>query len=174
MAGDRAQHQGEQRVCLAKVATAHGVKGLVKLWVYAQDPQLLETAPALYTRAQGGQQVAIDLRNEHGDYWIAAIEGLQDRDTAEGWRHTEIWIDREALPEVADAEEFYYTDLIGLPAYGEDGAELGEIVAIQNFGAGDLLEVQPRNAGSYYVPFTHDFVPEIDTANGWLRVIPPV
>lgn len=174
MASDSAQQKGGQRVCLARVATAHGVKGLVKLWVHAQDPQLLATAPALYTRAHGGQQVSVDLRNPMGDYWIAAIEGVADRDTAQNWRHTEIWMDRAHLPEVDDGDEYYYADLIGLKAYGTDEAELGEIVAIENFGAGDLLEVRPRDAGSYYVPFTRDFVPEIDTANGWLRVIPPL
>jgi 16S rRNA processing protein RimM len=83
-------------------------------------------------------------------------------------------MDRAHLPEVDDGDEYYYADLIGLRAHGADEAELGEIVAIENFGAGDLLEVQPRDAGSYYVPFTRDFVPEIDAKNGWLRVIPPV
>lgn len=174
MASNSAETTSGQRICLAKVATTHGVKGLVKLWVYAQDPQLLETAPALYSAHEGGQQIRLDLRNPHGDYWIAAIEGVENREAAQDWRHTEIWMDRDHLPSATETDEFYYADLIGLQAYGEDGQLAGEVVAIENFGAGDLLEIQPPHAGSFYVPFTRDFVPEIDTANSWLRIIPPL
>jgi 16S rRNA processing protein RimM len=174
MASDSTENASGRRICLARVATAHGVKGLVKLWVYADNPQLLETAPALYTSAQGGRQITIDLRNPHGDYWIAAIEGVEDRDTATRWRHTEIWMDRDHLPDVETDDEFYYADLIGLKAYDDNGTELGEVVNIENFGAGDLLEILPSSSESYYVPFTNEFVPSLDIDKGWLTVIPPV
>jgi 16S rRNA processing protein RimM len=77
------------------------------------------------------------------------------------------------LPE-RGGEEWYHADLIGLQALSQDGAQLGEIVAIQNFGAGDLLEVRPKGGGAtVLVPFTRDTVPEVDVEGGRLTLVPP-
>ena len=105
---------------------------------------------------------------------IAAFKGVTDRNAAEALRGTRLYVDREKLPETEDEETFYQADLVGLEAVTAEGRRLGRVVAVQNFGAGDLLEIAPegRKSGEM-LPFTKNFVPEIDLAAGRLVVAPP-
>ena len=80
---------------------------------------------------------------------------------------------RALLPEAGE-EEWYHADLIGLAALDKDGARIGSVVAVQNFGAGDLIEIAPEGGGAtLLVPFTRDAVPEVDVEGGWLKIVPP-
>ena len=95
---------------------------------------------------------------------VARVAGIDDKDAADALRGLRLHIPREALPE-PDEDEFYHADLVGLAAHAPDGAEVGRIVAVHNFGAGDLVEV--ALAGSRrteLIPFTDAFVPEVDLA----------
>lgn len=148
-----------KRVCLAEIATAHGIKGLVKLRLHAEDPYLLEASP-LYTKPEGGKQLSVTMKNALGKYWLAQIEGVTDRNAAESLRGTELWLDRDLLP-ATEEDEFYYEDLIGMRACDDKGQALGEVTGVQNFGAGNLLEIRPPQAASFYVPFTKENVPQI-------------
>jgi 16S rRNA processing protein RimM len=146
------------RICVAKVAAAHGVKGLVKLHVFADNIDLL--GGDLFTVETGDQTLSLKLKNATAKHWLAEIDGVTDRDAAEALRGTNLYIDKSALPE-PDENEFYASDLIGLPAIDKDNKEIGKVVAVENFGAGDLLEIKPAGRESFYLPFNDDTIPDI-------------
>jgi 16S rRNA processing protein RimM len=98
------------------------------------------------------------------------FEGVNDRAAAERLVNTELYVSRARLPEQSGGNSFYQADLVGLRVEARDGAALGSVAAVANYGAGDLLEVKPANGGAtFLVPFADPFVPEIDVAGG--RVI---
>ena len=157
-----------KRLCIAKIASAHGVKGLVKLHVFAEDVGLLNGI--LFTSESGDETLPLTLKNATAKHWLAEVENVTDRNGAEALRGTEIYIDQAALPEPEEGA-FYFSDLIGLNAIDKNGTEIGKVIAAQNFGAGDLLEIQPVGADSFYLPFNDDTVAEILT-NKIIIVIP--
>lgn len=148
----------QTRVCVAKIATAHGIKGLVKLHVFADNIDLLKGT--LFTSENGDETLPLTLKNATARHWIAEVENITDRTQAEKLRGTEIYIDQSDLPE-ADDGEFYFSDLIGLICIDKNDKEIGKIIAVENFGAGDLLEIKPMGTESFYLPFNDDTVPEI-------------
>ncbi len=152
----------KDRICVAKIATAHGIKGLVKLHVFVENVELVKGD--LFTSTTGDKTLHIKLKNATAKHWLAEIDGINDRTEAEKLRGTELYIEKSKLPE-PDEDEFYFSDLIGLPCFDEDNNEIGKIIATDNFGAGDLLEIQPStNFGSgesFYLPVTDDTVLEI-------------
>ena len=152
------QGEGSKRICVAKVATAHGIKGLVKLHVYADDIALIKGD--LYTDKTDDKTLKITPKNATAKHWLAEIDGVTDRTQAETFRGTELYIEQTLLPEIGE-DEFYYSDLIGLPAIDEEGKEIGEIIAVENFGASDLLDIKPKGAQSFYLPVTDDTLLEI-------------
>lgn len=175
MASPKTPPAGPQtrRVCLGRIASAHGVKGLVKLLPYGEDATLLETLGPLYTAETGPDTLKIKIMNGAGKHLLAAIEGCADRDQAEKLRGTELWIDRGALPEIEDEDEFYIEDLIGLEVRDHQDARIGKIKSVGNFGGGDLLEILPdRNPETAYVPFRNEYVGEVKLKEGWLVLTP--
>jgi 16S rRNA processing protein RimM len=95
------------------------------------------------------------------------------REGAEALARTKLYIARALLPE-READEWYHADLIGLTAIGQDGIEIGKVVAVQNFGAGDLIEIAPAAGGAtVLIPFTRDTVPDVDVEGGRLTLDPP-
>ncbi|MCB9991607.1 MAG: 16S rRNA processing protein RimM [Rhodospirillales bacterium] len=105
-----------------------------------------------------------------GKYWLAEIGGVNDRDAALELRGTKLWIDRERLPEIDDEDEFYLDDLIGLAVRTADGKDAGKVIAVDNFGAGDLLEIKPLAGDAYYLPFTKDNVPGVNLDKGIVTI----
>jgi 16S rRNA processing protein RimM len=104
---------------------------------------------------------------------VARLRGVDDRDAAERLTNIKLYVPRERLPAPAD-DEFYYADLIGLAAVRPDGTAIGTISAVQNFGAGDLIEIQPAGGGmAIFVPFTKAAVPAVDLAAGRVTVVLP-
>lgn len=148
----------KNRVCVGKVASAHGVKGLVKIIPYCDDLSLLEGK--LYTGESGNETLELNLKNPMGKYFLAQIKGIDSREAADALKCS-LFVSRETLPET-DENEFYITDLVGLNARTPDGEALGLIKAVDNFGAGDLLEILPAGGAAYYIPFHDDFVGHID------------
>lgn len=152
----------KQRVCIGKIASAHGVKGLVKLLPYCDDVSLLDGK--VFTDETGTDTLEITLKNALGKYVLAQVKGIDTREDAEKLKSL-LYIPREDLPKIDNDDEFYIEDLVGLSAQTPDGTPLGRIKAVDNFGAGDLLEIAPLGGGqSYYVPFHDDFVSNIDLA----------
>ncbi len=148
----------EKRVCLGKIAQAHGIKGFVKVLSYGEDPQLLNGA--LYSSENASDTLTMSLKNSLGKYWLAEIKDVSDRDAAEKLRGTELWVERDNLPKPKNGE-FYIDDLIGRRVINTDDVEIGKIIAVDNFGAGDLLEIQPLSDEAFYLPFTKENVPDI-------------
>jgi len=147
-----------KRICIAKIATAHGIKGLVKLHVFADDITLVKGN--LFTGETGDKTLHITPKNKTAKHWLAEVYGITDRNAAEDLRGTELYINQTALPEI-NADEFYYSDLIGLPTFDKNGIEIGEIIAVENFGASDLIDIKPKAAPSFYLPVTDETLLEI-------------
>ena len=122
----------------------------------------------------GSQRLQIDRLRAGKDHLIASFKGVANRSAAERLRNLKLYIARDKLPATADADTFYHADLIGLAAIGTDGRELGSIIGIHNFGAGDLLEIRPAAGGpSVMVPFTQQVVPAVNVAAGRVVINAP-
>lgn len=157
------------RIRLGKITTVHGVKGLVKVAIYGDRPQSLEDCGPLFTSETGADEIALTLKNPMGKIWLAAVDNVTDRTTAEKLRGTELWVDRERLP-APDEGEYYHADLVGLTALDEAGNPSGTVIAVEDFGAGPLLEIQPTGTGSFYLPFTDSYIPAVNIADGTVTV----
>jgi 16S rRNA processing protein RimM len=153
----------DKRICVARIGAAHGTTGEVRLWSFTGDPQAVARYGAL-TAADGRPIEIASLRPGKG-FFIARIAGVTDRNGAERLRNLDLFIPRERLPPAA-ADEYYHADLIGLAAQDREGNPLGTVIAVHNFGAGDLLEVAPARGETLLLPFTTAVAPEVDIASG--------
>jgi 16S rRNA processing protein RimM len=140
-------------VTLAAVIGAHGVAGEVRLKVFADDLTPFKsfnhgalTLKSLRSTPQGA---------------IARFAEVADRNAAEALRGTELTVPRSALPSLGEGE-YYHADLIGLPAVSDAGEPLGRVVLVENFGAGDVLEIERPDGKRFMVPMRPEAVPEWD------------
>jgi 16S rRNA processing protein RimM len=161
-----------KRVCLGRIAAPHGIKGLVKILAFGEDPYLIEDLGPCYTSEDGEETLAITLKNSLGKYILAEAEGSVTRNDSEALKGTDLYVDKDALPPIEDEGSFYFNDLIGLRALNAKGKEAGVVIAVHNFGAGDLLEVRPPSGDTYLLPFTDENVPEVDIDGGFVTVVP--
>ena len=163
---------GGARVCLGQIGDAHGVRGEVRLRSFTSDPAAIADYGPLET--EDGRVLEIEALRPAKDHFVARLSGIGDRDAASALTNTKLYVPRERLPRTEDPDEFYHADLIGLAAVDRAGKTLGTVVAIHNFGAGDLIEVRPQAGGSTeLVPFDTTHVPEVDVASGKIVVHPP-
>jgi 16S rRNA processing protein RimM len=139
----------EKRVALAAVAGAHGVKGEVRLKLFSDSAASLASHQVVYVN--GVERRLISVR-DGGKTAVARFDGIADRSAAEAVRGQLVEVERSALPPLEDGE-YYHSDLIGLPCVDRDGKEIGTVVAVENFGAGDLLEVELANGRKSLIPF---------------------
>lgn len=161
----------ESRVLIAEIGAARGIRGEVRIRSYAQDPAALADYGPLVTG--DGRKLTIRRLKPAGNGLIAEIEGVTTRNDAEALRNVRLYVDRAVLPE-PETDEWYYTDLVGLEVRAPGGDAIGAVVAVQDFGAGDLLELRMEGAAStVYVPFTREVVPQVDVAAGFLVLDPP-
>ena len=151
---------GGARVCLGAIAGAHGVRGLVKIKSFTQDPANL-TAYGPLTDESGHRRFEIAVSGQAKGVLLARIEGVEDRDAAQALRGVRLYVARAVLPE-PEVEEFYLADLIGLAVEDPDGRPLGKVAAVENYGAGDLLEIARPEDAPLLVPFTKAAVPLVD------------
>jgi len=162
-----------KRVCLGRAIGARGLKGEVRIKTFTQDPLAIGAYGPLQDEARK-RQFKISNVQPAKDGVVARLKGISTREEAEALKGVEFYVDRDRLPDVEDDSTFYFEDLIGLVAINENGSALGQVVAVQNFGAGDLLEVRPATGGAtVLVPFTREIVPDIDKETGWLLMLPP-
>lgn len=160
--------EDDQKVLMAKIGAAHGIRGEVRVKPYGDDPLSFADYGVLTTR-DGKRSFEVERAREQKTVVITKFKGITDRNQAEELNGIDLFIDRDQLPE-PEEDEFYYSDLTGLDVIDHNGEILGKIIAVQDFGAGDLLEVRPKRGRSFYVPFTKEFVPEIDLENGRVNV----
>lgn len=169
--GRDARAPSAHRVCLAVVAGAHGVRGAVRLKSFAQDPLAIARYGPLEDES-GATRFTVRVVGAGKGVLIARLSGVADRDRAEALRGARLYLPRAALPPPAE-DEYYHADLIGLAAVLGDGLRIGEVRAVHDFGAGDMLEIARSKGPPLLVPFTRAVVPEIDLGAGHLIIDPP-
>lgn len=167
----------EQRLLLGEIVAAHGIKGLVKIRSFTEDPADIVAYGPL--RDSAGMVVELTLRGPTKGGVLAAVPGVNDRNGAEALKGTKLFVERGVLPELpAEGDEYYYADLIGLTVELVDGTVFGKVKAVHDFGAGDVLELQPGGSDdgareTIMIPFSRQAVPEVDLANRRLVIVAP-
>ena len=157
------------RVCLGQIGAAHGVRGEVRLRSFTAEPAAIANYGPLET--EDGRVFEIETLRPGKDHFVATLSGVADRNAAAALVNVKLYVPRERLPKPEEPDEFYHADLIGLAVVDRAGQRLGTVVAIHNFGAGDLIEVrQAEGAATQLLPFDAATVPEIDVAAGRMVV----
>ena len=151
-------------ICVARIGAPHGVRGAVKLWTFTEDPLAVRHYGPLLTK-DGARQFEVTHVREAKGHLVATLKGIATREEAERLNGVELYVAREKLPDTT-ADEYYHADLIGLAAVNAAGEPLGRVIAIHNFGAGDIIEVAPTNGATMLLPFTNAVVPTVDLEGG--------
>jgi 16S rRNA processing protein RimM len=163
----------DRLVLLGVFGTARGVRGEVRVKSFAADPKAIGGYGPL-TDATGARAFAFEaLRPLKGDMLVARVKGVTTREAAETLAGVEIFARRRQLPPPGE-DEYYYDDLVGLAAIARDGAPLGRVVAVANYGAGDILEIAPEGGGeTKLLPFSRAVAGKIDFECGTIIIEPP-
>lgn len=185
----------ESKVCLGVISGAHGIRGEVKIKAFGDDPLAIGAYGPLSDEA-GGTTVEITKVRPNKGGLIARIAGVGDRTQAEALKGLKLYVARSALPE-AEENEYYHADLVGLSVELSDGKPMGHVIAVQDFGAGPMLEIRlsgssqtggqteskaggktrakagAKAENTLLAPFTQETVPEVDLAGGRLVLDPP-
>ena len=151
-------------ICIARIGAAHGVRGAVKLWTFTEDPLAVMSYGPLATK-DGARSFEVATAREAKGHLVATLKGIATREDAERLNGIELYIARDRLP-ATDENEYYHADLIGLTAVNAAQQPLGRVVAIHNFGAGDIIEIAPPSGATMLLPFTNAVVPTVDLAAG--------
>lgn len=163
---------GKDRVLLGDIGAAHGLKGEVRLRSFTETPAAIAGYGPLEDET-GTKKIEIDSVRPGPKGLIAKVKGVATREAAEALTGTKLYVPRDRLPE-ADKDEYYHSDLIGLRAFDAYEVEIGTVVAVHNFGAGDIIEVKLLGGGdNLLLPFTDATVPEIDTEERRITLVLP-
>lgn len=183
------------RVCVGAVAGAHGVRGLLRVKSFTAVPSDVASYGPV-TSEDGRTTLTLTVTGQAKGVVLCRAAEVADRDRAEALKGVRFYVSRDALPEVGDEDDFYHADLIGLKAVLEDGAVLGEVSAVHDFGAGDIVEIalasdaalalvrgketgrgrgaiQAKGHQTVLIPFTKAAVPTVDLAAGTMVIVPP-
>jgi 16S rRNA processing protein RimM len=152
------------QICVARIGAAHGVRGAVKLWTFTEDPLAVRAYGPLMTK-DGARQFEVTSAREAKGHLVATLKGVATREEAERLNGVELYVARDKLPDT-DEDEYYHADLIGLAAVSAANEPLGRVIAIHNFGAGDIIEIAPPGGSTMLLPFTNAVVPSVDIAGG--------
>ena len=159
-----------ERVVVAAVAGAFGVRGEVRLKSFTAEPEAVAAYGPL--EAEDGRRFeASALRPIKGGF-AAHLSGVSSKEEADALRGTRLSVPRGRLPALPD-DEFYHADLVGLAVHDPGGAEIGRVHAVLEFGAGDILEIALPGGRTAMLPFTRETVPTVDLAAGRLVADPP-
>ncbi len=160
------------RVLIARIGAAHGIKGEVRVKAFTADSTGIGAYGPL--AADDGRVFEVmsvrPAAGPAGDMLVVKFKGVSDRNAAEALNGLELSVPRERLPPAGE-DEYYHADLVGLAAVTPDGAEIGTVIAVQNYGAGDLLEIAPKRGETLLVPFTRAVVPDVDLAAGRVIIV---
>jgi 16S rRNA processing protein RimM len=161
----------ERLILVGRVAGAFGVKGELRITSYTDDPVALLRYRDL-KRSDGAPALTLTTGRAQKGALVGRAREVATREDAEALRGLELFVPRDLLPP-PEEDEFYLADLIGLAAIAPDGVPLGRIKSVQNFGAGDLLEIAPEAGPSWWAPFTREAAPEVKIAEGVVVVVKP-
>ena len=162
--GERVTPQAGRKICVARIGAAHGVRGAVKLRTFTEDPLAVKAYGPLSTK-DGARSFECAQLREAKDHLVATFKGITTRGEAARLNGLELYVAREKLP-ATENDEYYHADLIGLAAVTRADEPLGRVVAIHNFGAGDIIEIAPSNGPTLLLPFSNAVVPTVDIAGG--------
>lgn len=161
------------RIRVARIGAAHGVRGELKLWSFTEDPFAVADYAPLETQ-DGKRQFEIEALRPAKDHLVARLKGVTDRNAAEALRNTDLFVPRDRLPAIEEDDTWYYADLVGLVAASPEGEALGTVLALHNFGAGDVIEIQPADGGkTLLLPFSEKVVPTVDIEAGRVVIVMP-
>jgi 16S rRNA processing protein RimM len=158
-------------ICIARIGAAHGVRGAVKLWTFTEDPLAVKHYGPLTTK-DGARSFEVATAREAKGHLVATLKGIATREEAERLNGLDLYIAREKLP-ATDEDEYYHADLIGLAAVTDADQPIGRVIAIHNFGAGDIIEIAPLHGASLLLPFTNAVVPTVDLKAGRVVIVLP-
>jgi 16S rRNA processing protein RimM len=152
------------QICIARIGAPHGVRGAVKLWTFTEDPLAVKQYGPLTTK-DGARQFEVATAREAKGHLVATLKGIATRAEAERLNGVKLYIARDKLPATSE-DEYYHADLIGLAAVTPANEPLGQVIAIHNFGAGDIIEIAPPQGATMLLPFTNAVVPSVDLKGG--------
>lgn len=159
-------------ILVGQVGGGFGVRGEVRVTAFTADPLAL-TAYGPLLRADGSVALTLTSTRPDKNGVVGRAKEIATKEEADALRGLKLHVPRDRFPE-PDEDEFYLADLIGVQARGTDGALMGQVKSVQNFGADDMLEIAPATGGpTWYLPFTKEAVPELHLADGWLLAVPP-
>lgn len=153
-----------RQVQLGIIGAPHGVKGEVRVKSFTADPMAIGDYGPL--SLDDGRALSIVSLRQQGDMLVVRFDGVTTREQAAALTNRVLHVDRAVLPEVGDEDEFYHADLVGLAVVDETREEIGKVVGLQDFGAGDILEIRLGSGRSVLIPFTKAAVPVIDLSGG--------
>src|SRR3981081_3558765 len=151
-------------ICVARIGAPPGVRGAGKLGTFTEDPLAVKRYGPLATKG-GARQFEVTHAREAKGHLVATLKGIATREEAERLNGVELYIAREKLPATGE-DEYSHADLIGLAAVDAANEPLGRVIAIHNFGAGDIIEIAPPQGSTMLLPFTNAVVPTVDLAGG--------
>ena len=159
-------------LAVGAIAGPHGVRGQLKVKLFAEAPAALEEYGALQIDDGRALKLSVKSVNSKG-LVIVSADGVTSREAAEALRGMLLSTSRASLPDLAE-DELYHADLLGAAVFHEDGTNLGEVVALYNFGAGEIIEVKPASGTSVMLPFAGKSVVSVDIPNRRVVLAPPV
>jgi 16S rRNA processing protein RimM len=161
----------DRLILVGRVAGAFGVQGELRITAYGDDPRALLSYRRLL-RQDGLPALTLTSGRAVKGALIGRAQEVPDRDAAQALRGLRLFVPRGALPP-PEEDEFYLADLIGSEARTPEGERLGRVSAVHDFGAGDVLEIDPDEGPTWMLPFTREAVPEVRPAEGWLTAVRP-
>lgn len=162
----------DRLILLGQITGVHGIRGDVIVRTYTGDPASIAAYGPLTDKA-GSRPLTLSVVRVSDKGVVARAKGVSDRNAAEALKGRELYVVRSKLPKTDEAE-YYHADLIGLAAVTLEGADIGRIIAVQNYGAGDLLEIKMTGGGdTEFVPFTNACVPDVNISAGRVTVVMP-
>ena len=166
------ENDNPELICVGAIAGAFGVRGEVRLKSFCAQPEDIETYSPRTTE-DGSQSFTVTINRPLNTGFAAILSGVKTKEDADALRGTRLFAPRDRLPSLPD-DEFYHADLIGMAVVDTGGADLGEVIAVQDHGAGDLLEIRaPGASETVLLPFTRANVPTVDLSAGRIVADPP-
>jgi 16S rRNA processing protein RimM len=162
---------GSDQICLGIVVGVHGVQGVVRIKSYAARPEDIAAYGPLIDEA-GARKFKVKVLGMARGAVLARLSGVADREAADALKGVRLYVPRKALP-ATNEDEFYHADLVGLPVDTKDGARLGTVAAVHNFGAGDIIEIRDEKGGELLLPFSDPVFPVVDIKGGRIVADPP-
>lgn len=162
----------ERRVTICVIGAPHGVRGQARVKSFTADPMAIADYGTLFSDKGLAFEID-DGRHLKDDMLVVSFEGITDRDEIKKFTGTELFVDRANLPDDEEEDEFYHADLVGLDVLDLEGAPVGTVHLVQNYGAGDILEVRPVEGGpTWLIPFTKAAVPKVEITARRIEIDP--